>query len=125
RAVGEAALAADRAADAGDFLAECLAALGELVERAMEVGGDALAGNREADAKVAVAGGLQCREELLEVLLRDLRRAVLRRLRAVLRLRAGALARPCRLAPLRFVSDRHLVPPISLNWVTFSSALGL
>ena len=67
RALGQAALAADGAADAGDFLAERLAAVGELVEGAVEVGGDALAGNGEADAEVAVAGGLERGEQLLEL----------------------------------------------------------
>ncbi len=119
RALGQPALAADGAADACDLLAERLAAVGELVERAVEVGGDALAGER--------AGGRGSHRRGRPGARRAAARArsagpgvgaVLRRLRAVLRLRLGRLRGLRCLAPLRFMSDRHVVPPISLEWVT-------
>ena len=125
RAVGQPAFAADGAADAGDLLAECLAAVGELVERAAEVGADALAGNGEPDAEVAVAGGLERGEQLLELVLRDLASAPF----------FGAFAPFCAGVPARlrgraalprscFVSDRHVLPPIWLRWVTSQSRAG-
>jgi hypothetical protein len=71
RAVGEAALAADGAADADDFLAEGLTPVGELVEGAVEIGHDAFAGERQAHAEIALAGGLERLEERFEVGLRN------------------------------------------------------
>src|SRR5207237_4215124 len=103
--LGQASLAPDRAPDAHDLLAEGLAAVGELVEGAADVGSEALAGGGEADAEVAVAGGLEGGQELLELCPPDLAIGAVR----AVRLRRRPLARPGRIF-LALVPDRHDVP---------------
>jgi hypothetical protein len=106
-ALGEPALAADDAADARDLLAEALAAVGELVERAPQVGGDAAPARGKPQREVAVAGGLERVQELLELLVRRLlvggRAARAPAVAAARRRRAA----PRRLLPLDLLSCRH------------------
>ena len=79
-ALGQAALAADGAADAGDFLAERLAPVGELVEGAVQVGGDALAARRAGGAwKLPSRAAWSAASSSLELALRDLARRRRRR----------------------------------------------
>ncbi len=108
-ALGEASLAADRAADTGDFLAEGMAAVRELVEGPVQVGGDPGAGGGQADLELAVPGCFECSEEPLEVFARYLLVGpVALPGGTVLGRRRCPLARPCRLALPRF--DRHSRP---------------
>ena len=72
-ALGHAPLAADHAADPADLLGQCLAPLGELVEGPVELDGHALAAHRQPEPEIAVAGRVQCNEELLQLGARDVR----------------------------------------------------
>jgi hypothetical protein len=69
--LGQPSLAADDAADAGDLLAERLAAVGERVERDAQLAGDSRSGGREPERELAVACCLERVQELLELGFRD------------------------------------------------------
>src|SRR5581483_2462419 len=113
RPFGQPALAADRPADPAHFLAEGLAAVGELVERPAQVGAEPLAADGQADVEAPVASGLERLEELDELLSRDgavvLPGAVPGG--ASVRLRGrGAAARAGLAGVLDLVSDSHRRP---------------